>query len=139
MMGPLSVRVTVAGLGTQPRVEAPSGSASVTEDVGLLEVLLTPWRSAVVHPVVSLGAGTLYASVDGQPNPPNVGRQSARWAAAVDGGIGAETKIGRHFAVSIEAHALVAQPSPVVEFLGVHVARAGEPSILGSLSIMGWL
>jgi hypothetical protein len=139
LIGPFSVRVNVAGLGTQPRVEASAGSARVTEDVGLLEVLATPWPGAVFHPVASLGAGTLYASVDGQPNPPNVGRQSARWALAVDGGAGVETRIGRHFALSLEAHALFAQPSPVVEFLGAHVARAGEPSVLGSLSVMGWL
>ncbi len=139
LVGPLSVRVTVAGLGTQPRVEAAAGSASVAEDVGLFELLATPWRSAIVHPFASLGAGTLYASVDGQPNPPNVGRQSARWAAVVDGGLGVETKLGRHWAVSLEAHAFVANPSPVVEFLGTHVARGGLPSVLGSLSIVGWL
>lgn len=139
LVGPLSVRVTVAGLGTQPRVEAAAGSARVGEDVGLLEVLATPWRKAIVHPLVSLSAGLLYASAFGQPNPPYVGRESARWAAAVDGGIGAETMLGRHFAVSLETHGLLADPSPVVEILGAHVARAGQPSILGSLSIVGWL
>ena len=140
LFGPLSVRVTAAGLGTQPRVEAAAGSASVSQDVGLLEVLATPWRWAVVHPVFSLSAGVLYASVDGQPNPPYVGRRSARWAAAADGGIGAETLLGHHFAVSLETHALLADPSPVVEFLGAHVAtRPASRLILGSLSIVGWL
>jgi hypothetical protein len=138
LIGALSVRVTVAGLGTQPRVESAAGSASVTEDVGLLELLATPWSKAVVHPFVSLGAGTLYASVDGRPNPPYVGRQSSRWAAAVDAGIGAETRLGRRFAVSLEAHAIVAQPSPAVEFLGAPVARTGQPSVLGALSLVGW-
>ncbi len=136
--GPLVVRVTVAGLGTQPRVDAAAGSARVSEDVGLLELVAAPWQSTVVHPLVSLGAGALYASVDGEANPPNAGRQSARWSAAFDAGVGAEAKIGTRFTVSLEAHALLAQPYPVVEFAGTDVAQSGRPSVVGSLSVVGW-
>lgn len=133
------VRVTIAGLGTQPRVEAATGSANVAQDMGLLEVMATPWRDSVIRPFASLGAGALYSSVDGQTKPPYAGRQSAQWAAAIDGGIGAEARIGRRFGLSLEAHGLLAQPYPAVEFVGVDVARSGQPSIVGSLSVVGWL
>jgi hypothetical protein len=139
LFGPLSARVSMAGLGTQSRVEAAAGSASVTQNVGLIELVAAPWQSAIVHPILSIGVGTFYASVDGQANTPYAGLQSARWAAAVDGGVGAETKMGRHFALSLEAHALIAQPYPVVEFLGDDIARCGQPSVVGSLSVVGWL
>lgn len=139
LVGPLRARITVAGLGTQSRVEAPAGSASVTQDVGVFEIVVTPWATAIVHPVASLGAGTLYAAVDGQPNAPNVGRQSGRWAAAFDAGVGAETRLGRRFSLSVEAHALIVQPYPVVEILGERVATGGQPSVLASLSLVGWL
>ena len=139
LVAPLSVRVTVAGLGTQARVDAAAGSAIVAQDVGLLELVVVPWPAAVVRPVVSLGAGAFFASVDGRANPPYAGRQNARWAGAVDGGVGAEARIGPSFALSLEAHALLVQPFPVVEVLGADVARTGEPSVLGSLSVVGWL
>jgi len=138
LIAPLTVRVTVAGLGTQARLDAAEGSATVTRDLGLVELVASPWPNAVVHPVASLGAGTLYASVDGQANPPYVGRQSDSWAVAFDAGAGAQARLGRRFALAIEAHALLAQPYPVVEFAGVNVARA-LPSILTSLSVVGWL
>jgi hypothetical protein len=139
LVGPLTVRVTIAGLGTQSRVDAAAGTAFVTQDVGLVELVVVPWRAAVVRPMASLGAGTFYASVDGRANPPYAGRQSARWASAFDAGLGAEAKIGRRFALSVEGHALLVQPFPVVEVLGVDVARGGQPDILASLSLVGWL
>jgi hypothetical protein len=139
LVGPLSVRVTVAGLGTQARVEAVAGSALVTQDVGLAELVVMPWPAGMLRPVLSLGAGAFYASVDGRANPPYAGRQSARWAGAVDGGVGAEARIGGRFALSLEAHALLVQPFPVVEVLGADVARGGQPSVLTSLSVVGWL
>jgi hypothetical protein len=139
LVGPLSVRVTVAGLGTQSRVDAAAGSAVVAQDVGLLELVAAPWPRAVVQPVVSLGVGTFYASVDGRANAPYAARHSARWASAMDGGLGAQAKIGGRFALSLEAHALLVQPFPVVEVLGADVARGGQPSVLASFTVMGWL
>jgi hypothetical protein len=138
VVAPLALRLTVAGLGTESRLDAAAGTASVSRDVGLVEVVLSPWRQAVVHPVASVGGGTLYTSVDGQPNPPYTGKQSSRWAAAGDAGVGAEARLGQRFAVALEGHALFAEPYPAVEILGVSVAHASL-SFVASLSVMGSL
>jgi hypothetical protein len=139
LVGPLSLRVTAAGLGTTAHVDAQAGSASVTQGLGLVEGVLGLWPKLVVHPVVSLGAGPLYAAVDGQANFPYLGRSSSQWALAADAGGGAEIRLGQHFDVSLEAHLFVARPYPAVEILGSDVARSGEPSVLGTLSVVGWL
>jgi hypothetical protein len=142
VFGPLALRATVAGLGTQPRVESGSlGSATVAQDIGLLECVVALWDNAIVHPVVSLGAGALYTSVDGHASYPYQARArpTSAWAAAADGSLGVEVRVGRHFSLSLEGHALLAKPFPVVQFLGSDVARNGQPSVLGSASVGGWL
>jgi hypothetical protein len=139
LVGPLSLRVTVAGLGTSAHVDAQAGNVSVSQGLGLVEGVLGLWPQFVVHPVISLGAGTLYAAVDGQANFPYLGRSSSQWAMAADAGGGADMRLGQHFDLSLEAHLFVARPYPAVEVLGSDVARSGEPSVLGTLSVVGWL
>ncbi|MGA3122167.1 MAG: hypothetical protein ABSF69_15510 [Polyangiaceae bacterium] len=140
LFGPLSLRATVAGLGTEMRAASAAGEATVTQNIGLIECVASLWAAAVIHPFVSIGGGILYTSVEGhavfpyqaQSNPP-------QWSAAADASLGAEVKLGRRFALSLEGHALLAQPYPVVQLLGADVARTGHPAILGSLSVVGWL
>lgn len=141
LVGPLALRVTVAGLGASLRA-IPSGAGSVTvqQDFGLLEGVLDPWSKAPVHPVLSLGAGALYVAVDGQPSQfQYVSRQTDLLAFAGDAGLGAEVHLGRHFELSLDAHALLLTPYPVVQVLRSDVARTGQPAIFGSLSVMGRL
>jgi hypothetical protein len=133
------VRVTLAGLGTEPTVRASSGSASVAQDLGLLEVLFTPWQDRVVRPVASLGAGPFYIAVDGQATPPFTPAQSAGWSVAFDAGAGAEVRIGRHFDVSMEAHAFITRPYQVTRFLGQDEADVSQPTLLGTVTVVGWL
>lgn len=135
----LTVRVSLAGLGTQPRVDSATGrgSATVAQDLGLVELVARPWPRALVRPTFSLGAGAAYTSVDGQPAAPYVARHTSEWSAAGDAGVGAELGLGDRFAVALEVHALLALPYPVVRFLDDEAARAGDPSILGTLTLSG--
>ncbi len=93
----------------------------------------------MLRPIVSVGVGTLYAAVDGNALPPNVGVHSSQWAIAFQGGAGIQARLSRHFDLAIEGQALFAEPYPLVRFLGVEVAHGGLPSILGSLTLLGWL
>ena len=135
----LQVRVTVAGLGTQPTVRAPSGSASISQDLGILEVVFTPLQDRVVRPVASLGAGPFYIAVDGQATPPFTPSQSSGWSVAFDAGAGAEVHLGRHFDVSMEAHAFITRPYQVTRFLGQDEADVSQPTLLGTVTMVGWL
>ncbi len=135
----LAIRATIAGLGTAPRVEAPTGSATVTEDVGLLELVATPWTNTSFRPSFSLGVGTLYSRVEGDTDFPYVDRRSSQWALAADAGAGLQVQMGPRLAASLEAHALLANPYPVVRFLDDDAARGGQPSIFATLTLVGWL
>lgn len=137
--GPLRLRATAAGLGTLPRVAGPAGTALVTQYLGLVEMVYDVPARAIVHPLLTAGAGALYVAVDGRANAPYMSERATQWAAAVDAGAGAELRLGRNWNLSLEAHALLAVPYPVVEFLGTEAAHTGTPSLLASLTVAGWL
>jgi hypothetical protein len=133
------LRATLAGLGTTPHVPALSGSATVTQDIGLLELVATPWSDAVLSPVVSLGAGPFYMAVDGNAASGFKGLQNSAWAVAIDSGAGLTLRISESFDISLEAHAFLTRPYLVTRFAGVDGAAISQPSLLGAFTIVGWL
>jgi hypothetical protein len=140
MWGPLAARLTIAGVGIEPRVEGAAGSASIMQDFALAELVGAFATRSIVRFLVSAGAGALYSAVDGRPSSaPYAGHHNWELAFVGDLGMGAELRLARRLGLSFEAHAMVATPYPVVEFLNTDVARAGLPSVLGSISVVGWL
>jgi hypothetical protein len=132
----LAARLTVAGLGSRPKLASAVGTASVGQDLGLLELAASFRSDRRIRPTVSVGAGVLAVSVDGEGASPYEGRSGRRWAALLDGGIGVLAGIQRRWAVALELHALLAAPYPTVRFAGVEAARIGRPSLLASITLV---
>lgn len=131
-------RITFAGLGTTARVDTPGGYAALSQTVLLGELLARFRRGRRIEPVVSLGAGTLRLAADSHESPPYEAVSGARWAAAADAGVGVRVPLRRHrFELGVEVHALVAQPYPTIRFFDTEVARAGRPSLIGSVTLLG--
>ncbi len=62
----------------------------------------------------------------------------ARWGAAGDLGIGLRIPLRRHrFQLGAEVHALLAQPYPTINYFEQELARAGRPTLLGTLTLLG--
>lgn len=133
------LRVTTAWLGTQPIVETSAGAASVAQGIALLECTAHVWRRRPLHPFVSLGAGTYYVGVTGSGVPPDQGERSTAFSFAFAGGVGVAALIGTHFEVLLEAQGVFADPAIAIRLLGVDSARIGRPSVLGALTIAGWI
>lgn len=136
------MRATAAGLGTRARVQASSGWADLAEQFGLIEagVRLRPRKR--LRPFFSLGAGAQHTSAEGRawPNFPYYqGQTAGRWAFLADAGAGLRLSLVRHFEVALEVHAQLAQPYPVVRFLGAQAATSGRPDLLPSLTLIAWL
>ncbi|WP_437491437.1 hypothetical protein WME75_15615 [Sorangium sp. So ce1014] len=138
-LGPIEGRLSLAGLGTAPRVAGPQGSATVQQRFGLVELAALPWPELRLRPRFSVGLGALHVAVDGEASWPYRGVHRAQWAFAADAGAGVEFGIVRRIDVVVEAHALVAHPYPVVRFVETEAARGARPALLGSLSLVGWL
>jgi len=86
-----------------------------------------------------LGAGVLHTSVEGRGVWPYVGVAASRWSFLLDAGLGARVALGSRYDLAIEAHAQLAEPYPVVQFLGADVASSGHPSLVFTLSLLAWL
>jgi hypothetical protein len=134
----LCARISFAGLGTQATVNMPGGYANVSQTVALVEGLVRFRRGRRLEPVVSLGAGILYLAAEGHEMAPYIGGNAWRLSAAADVGVGLRLPLRpRRVELGIEFHALVAEPYPVVRFMEREVARAGRPSLLASVTLLG--
>ncbi len=134
-----TLRAGFAGVGTEANVTAPAGAASVSQVLGLLEMVTTPWSNLLVRPIFSFGVGVLSTTVDAQAAVPYVGHKATQLSLAVDAGLGVVFRLSQRFELALEAHALTARPYPSVRFLGVEVARADVPSFFGSMTVASFL
>lgn len=123
-------RVSVAGLGSQPRVETAYGSATVSQSLALAEVAAVFRSDKRIRPVLSLGAGALNVAVVGTGAAPYEGRGPQQWSAAFDAGVGIAVAVGARAALVTELHALLAAPHPVVRFVDMRAGTIGYPSLL---------
>jgi hypothetical protein len=132
----VAIRVTASGFGTHPSVATSEGQAIVTQQFGLLEVAPVLWTEGIVRPVVSVGLGAYHFEAQGAAAPPYEASTRELWTAVFDAGCGARLVAGRHFGVSLEAHALFASSRPEVHIAGLEVGGAGRPSVVGSLTLV---
>jgi len=131
------VRLTALGLGTRPRVGTDARSASVSQDLLLLEFAACLRPRQVVRPLFSVGFGGERVAVDGTASTPYQGEHNARWFAAGDAGAGFALRLQAHLEVQLEVHALFAAPRPAIRFFDVEAARAGQPTWMAILTLAG--
>jgi hypothetical protein len=132
------LRLTGLGLGTRPSVQTALGAASVSQNLVLLELAAWLRPRRVLQPLVSLGLGAERVAVAGSTGSPSYqGANHARWFAAGDVGTGVSLRLGTHWELQLEAHALFAVPRPAVRFLDVEVAWTGQPTLLAILTLAG--
>jgi hypothetical protein len=135
----LVARLSLSGFGTRPRVEAAAGSATVSQELGLLELIGTltpvPW----LRPSLSLGGGAYHVAVDGTASSPYAGRRGDRFVFAADAGVGLALWLTSSLALSIDGHGMLITPYPVIRFLDVEAARIGNPLVSAALTLVGQL
>jgi hypothetical protein len=135
----LLVRLTVAGFGTRPRVSTSLGTADITQAFGLVEIGAVFRRQRRLHPVVTLGGGTIYVRSAGDGVYPYQGIEESEWSALIDCGVGLVAILGVHLATAVELHVSLAAPHPVIRFSGTDAATIGRPALLASWTLVTWL
>jgi hypothetical protein len=131
----LAARVSAAGLGTRPRVDSRYGSATLSQNLALLELAGSFRSGKRVRLAASLGAGALNVGVAGIGTGRYEGRDPQRWSAAFGGGLGVALAIGPRAALATELQALVAAPHPIVRFADIPAATVGYPSLLLTVTL----
>jgi hypothetical protein len=132
-------RLTLAGLGTEAHVGTPAGAADVSQHLALLEIGARFRLDRRLQPFLSAGGGVMLVTADGRTAWPYEARSSSRLVAALDGGAGIRIPIGGRFELGTELHLLAARPYPVIRFVDVEVARAGRPTLIGSVTLVAWM
>jgi hypothetical protein len=132
-------RLTASGLGTRPHVQAAEGTATVSQALGLVEWIVELAPQSWLRPTVSLGAGAYHISAEGSAAWPYDAFDPGRWAFAADLGAGLALSLSSSFALSLEGHATIVTPRPVIRFVQVETAAIRSPLLGGALTLMGRL
>lgn len=135
LTGCLHARLSVLGLGTRPRVATANGSATITQDLALLELTAVLRAAQRLRPMASLGSGLLSVKATGTGKPPYEGREAQQWSAAIDAGLGAALAFRSRAAVVAELHALLSLPHPVVHLLDVRSGTLAHPSLILTVAL----
>jgi hypothetical protein len=136
--GPVVARLTLAGLGTRPRLETPRGTAVIAQEIGLFEVGVVFRRDRRLRPAFTIGGGVLHVGSEAQGSFPYVGQQDQRWAGLFDAGAGLIAAIGGQLALALEVHILLASPHPVVRFVDLDAATVARPAVWTTLTLVAW-
>jgi len=135
----VGARLSLAGLGTRPRVESAGASATVNQSIGLLEVVADVVPRRCLTPSISLGAGAYHIGVDGSARTPYVGQSHDRWVFAGDAGAGLVLSLSPSFGLALESHVTLVTPYPVIRFLDQGSVSVDNPMLSAALTFLGWL
>jgi hypothetical protein len=137
--GAFVARATFAGFGTRPSIERGSSGVRVGQYYGVAGLCYCEHSGASIGPVFALEAGLLRTSLDGWANAPNRGHDIDQLAFLLDASIGGRWQLSSRYYVELAAHAQIAAPYVAIHFVNERIAGAGNPNLLASLSVGGWL
>ena len=130
-------RLTVAGFGTQPRLEErDKGSAAIGHFLALAELRAAFRHGRAVRPAIGVGVGGLRVNVEGSATSPYEGTGAERWSALFDAGAGITARLSGRISLAFELHGQLAAPYPTVTFSGKEAARLGRPALFSSVSLV---
>jgi len=135
----LSGRLTMAGLGSRPRVDSDQGSASISQVLALAEVAIAFRPGSRIRPTLSVGGGMLYLESAGTGIAPFQGVRQTRFTAAVDAGVGILARARSNVSFAFEINGVLASPHPIIRFYQTEVAAVAFPGVLASLTMVVWL
>jgi hypothetical protein len=130
-----SLGVLGAGPAFGAHVSGTQGSATVRQELALVEVAFEPKVDGAIGGLVALGAGTYHLYASGDATAPFTSSQQGAWAALFSGGAGLRVRVTRSASLVLDVRELIAVPRPVVLFAGERVAASMRPGTLGALSL----
>ena len=135
----LLARLTVAGLGSRPRVDTAAGSASINQSLGLSELMLALRPGRRLRPTFALGGGVFRVESEGVGTWPSRGLRTTRFTGAAEAGVGLLASVTADLSLAFEVYGLVAFPHPTVRFFDLEAATLGFPALFASLTMVAWL
>jgi len=134
----LVVHAALAGLGSRASVATTAGQARVAQQYGVLGAGYHLRSDERAWPFVTLAAGALRTSVEGEAETPRVGHTVDEWSFLLDGGLGLGLRLPERYTLALTAHVQVAEPYVAVHFVDAIVATSGHPNLALTLTVGAW-
>jgi hypothetical protein len=132
-------QLEAAGLGTRRTVSSNGATAQIAQQFAVVGASCRFRAGMRLRPFLSLSAGVLRTSAQGQALPPDWGRQAEQWSLLLDGGAGTWLALGDRFQLALALQAQLAEPYPAVRFSDSVVKPSTHPSLLLTLTLGSWL
>lgn len=133
------LRLTGAGLGSNPTVHTGRGSAEVQQDEVVAEAAAVLGQSRWFRPIVVVGAGAFYLGVTGTGVAPYQSQTGHALALAIDGAAGIASSVAPTIDLSLEVHVILTEPGIAVRLVDDDAAHIGRPSLLVTLTMAEWI
>lgn len=133
-----ALRASFTGLGPGTAVGGTSGSASLQQQIGTIDVTAGHTHGAL-RPFASLGMGVHHLDVEGTPALGYLGNRQSYWNTIIRAGAGASLLFYERLTASLETEMALVVPSPVIRIGGIDAARLGRPALAASLTVGVWL
>lgn len=131
------VRAAIVGPAFQSNLSNDDGTASVRQELGMIDVAFAPLVGRWVVPFVALGGGPYHLHVQGTASRAGfTGTSNDVWAGFCAVGAGVGLRLAPSVSLAAEGKALLIAPHPAVTIGGETVATAGSPSLLASISLI---
>jgi len=128
-----SIGLLAVGPAFGARTTASEGSATLRQELLLVEGAVELLPHAVVRPYVSMGAGSYHLHATGYAAPGYTSEADDAWAALLAAGAGIRAPLAQWAFLILDAQELFALPRPVVAFAAQDVAVSMRPGTLVSL------
>jgi hypothetical protein len=129
------LRAIAAGPAFGGRVDAGDQSATIRQELALIEASFEPPPSGPLAAFAAAGVGVYHLDTTGHAIVPYVGEHDEAWAAIGSAGGGLRLRLSTGAALVLDARALYAAPRPVVVFGVQRVAAAMHPGMLSALTL----
>jgi hypothetical protein len=135
----LSLRASFQGLGPSTTLSATAGTASLEEQLALIEVVKTWWPRSAFVPFLCAGAGAHHAHITGIANPPYQGHIYDPWSALASLGVGFGVPLFGPFSLLVQARAVGVWPPTVVQIAETDAGHIGPLSLLADGGLLEML
>jgi hypothetical protein len=133
----LGVHATFIGLGPAATFSATNGSASVEQQIAVIEAVKAWWPRSAAVPFVTAGAGAQRCHVVGVGSSPYQGHTLDRGSVLTAVGAGIAIPLVSTVSLVAQARGLAAWSPTVVEVAGVEAGRVGAPSVRVDVGLFG--
>jgi hypothetical protein len=130
----LAARLTFSALGSSTDVTKTEGSAQLTQQIGMAELLLWSRAWHRLRAALAIGAGAHHLSIAGQGAQGFQSGNQSLWSTATGAGASVAWNLHPNLMLALDARAVENWPATTVNLHGEQIARVGRPIIWVALA-----